>query len=155
MLADFPTTILYTQVLVQTESHASAGLLWTDEHVAQGFAWSDGLVSFGVPDHDGECRLLVEVVRDAMPDPRALWAVQVPFRVTGPLQIGTVFDTRSVGVPNGSYNLTYQAFSGGNDHAYTLRLTFSQSAAPEFRIMKKGGDITSDVVLRRDAEAAK
>lgn len=155
MLADFPVTILYTQVLVQTESRAPAGLLWTDEHVAQGFAWSDGLVSFGVPDHDGACRVLVEVVRNVVPDPRALWAVQVPFHVTGPLQIGALFDMRSVGVPNGSYTLTYQAFPGGSDHAYTLRLTFSQSAAPQFRILKKGGDVTADTVLHRDAEAAK
>lgn len=155
ILADFPVAIDYAQVLVQIESRAPAGLLWTDEHVAQGFALSDGLVSFGVPDHDGECRVLVEVARDAMPDPQALWAVQVPFRVTGPLQIGTVFDTRGVGVPNGSYNLIYQAFSGGRDHAYTLRLTFSQSAAPEFHVLKKGGDVTADTVLRRDAEAAK
>ena len=155
MLADFPATILYTQVLVQTENHVVAGLLWTDEHVAQGFAWSDGLVSFGVPDHDGECRIQVEVSHGAVPDPQALWAVQVPFHVTGPLQVGAIFDLRSVVVPNGSYNLTWQAFSGGSDYAYTLRLIFSQSAAPEFRILKTGGDITADTVLRRDAEAAK
>lgn len=155
ILADFPLVINYTQVLVQTESHAAAGLLWTDEHVAQGFAWSDGLVSFGVPDHDGQSRIEVEVSRDAAFDPRALWAVQVPFLVTGRLQIGTVFDTRSVAVPNGSYDLVYQAFPGEGDHAYTLRLTFCESDAPEFRILKKGGDVTADAVLRRDAEAAR
>lgn len=155
MLADFPATVLYAQVLVQTENHRVAGLLWTDEHVAQGFAWSDGLVSFGVPDHDGESRIQVEVSRGAVPDPQALWAVQVPFHVTSPLQVGAIFDPHSVIVPNGSYNLIWQAFSGGGDYAYTLRLTFSQSLAPEFRILKTGGDVTSDVVLRRDAEAAK
>ncbi|MBW7920612.1 MAG: hypothetical protein H3C51_00730 [Rubellimicrobium sp.] len=155
MLADFAVTVEYTQVLVETEGPVPAGLLWTDAHVAQGFAWSDGLVSFGVPDHDGTCRVLVELARDVVADPQALWAVQVPFRVTGPLQIGTVLDTRRVAVPDGSHNLTFQAFPGGDDHAYTLRLTFSPAAAPEFRILKKGGDITTDAVLRRDAEAAR
>lgn len=155
MLADFPVTIQYAQVLVQSESRAAAGLLWTDEHVAQGFAWSEGLVSFGVPDHDGTSRIEVELARDAVLNPRALWAVQVPFRVTGPLQIGTLFDTRGVTVPNGGYDLTYQAFPGAEGHAYVLRLTFSQSAAPAFRILKTGGDITADTILRRDAEAAR
>lgn len=155
MLADFPLTIHYAQVLVHAESHAAPGLLWTDEHVAQGFAWSDGSVSFGLPDHDGECRIKVETSPATVPDPRALWAVQVPFHVAGPLQIGTIFDTRGVAVPDGSYNLVYEALPGGNDHAYVVRLTFSPTAAPAFRILKKGGDITADTVLRRDAEPAR
>ncbi len=152
MLADFPMVVDHAQVLVGSESREISGLLWTDEHVAQGFAWADGFVSFGVPDHDGECRVLVETSHDAALDPSALWAVQVPFHVTGPLRIGTVFDARAVAVPDGRYNLIYQAFSGGSDHAYTLRLSFSLNAAPKFRILKKGGDVTADAVLRRDAE---
>jgi hypothetical protein len=61
MLADFPVTIDYTQVLVQAEDRAAHGLLWTDDHVVQGFAWSQGHVSFDVPDHDGECRIEVDL----------------------------------------------------------------------------------------------
>ena len=154
MLADFPLVIDYTQVLVHAENHAAPGLLWTDEHVAQGFAWSEGYVSFGVPDHDGECRIQVEVTQDAALDPQALWAVQVPFHAVGPLRIGTVFDTCRVMVPDGSYNLIHQALPGTNDYAYVLRLLFSRSDAPEFRILKQGGDITADAVLRQDAEPA-
>lgn len=155
MLTAFSVAIPYGQVLVQAEGQAAAGLLWTDEHVAQGFAWSDALVSFGVPDHDGESRIEVELASGEAPDPQTLWAVQVPFHVTGSLQIGTVFEARGVTVPAGSYNLIHQAFPGGRDHAYLLRLTFSRSALPEFRILKRGGDITADTVLRRDAEAAR
>lgn len=155
MLADFPITIEYAQVVVQTEGHGAAGLLWTDAHVAQGFAWSDGLVSFGVPDHDGQSRIEVELAPAGAFDPQSLWAVQVPFDVDGPLQVGTLFDTRRVVVPNGRYDLVYQAFPGTNDHAYTLRLTFSHSDASTFRILKQGGDITADAVLRSDAEPAK
>ncbi len=153
MLADFPLSIDYAQVLVQADGPTTA-LLWTDAHVAQGFAWSERLVAFGVPDHDGACRMEVELAPFAGPDPQALWAVQVPFSVTGPLQVGTLFATRGVLVPNGSYNLIYQAFPGRNDYAYVLRLTFSQSDAPQFRILKRGGDITAATVLRRDAEPA-
>lgn len=155
MLADFPVTIEYTQVLVYTESHAAPGLLWTDDHVAQGFAWSDGIVSFGVPDHDGESRIEVDLAHGDVLDPQALWAVQVPFVVTEPVRIGTVFETRGVAVPIGHYNLTYQALAGTGAYAYVLRLTFSPNEAPDFRILKKGGDIVTDTVLRRDAEPAK
>jgi len=155
MLADFPVTIDYAQVLVQAESHAASGLLWTDDHVAQGFAWSRGHVSFGVPDHDGECRIRVELAHGDVLDPQALWAVQVPFFVTGPVEIGTIFDMRGVEVPVGRYNLVYQALPGTGGYAYVLRLTFSQSDAPAFRILKKGGDITADTVLRRDAKPAR
>ena len=154
-LADFPITIEYTQVLVQTENHAPAGLLWTDDHVAQGFAWSDGLVSFGVPDHDGQSRMEVELAPAASLDAQALWAVQVPFHVTGPVQIGTLFETHRVAIPAGNYDLVYEALPGKGDYAYTLRLTFSPSATPEFRILKTGGDITADTILRRDAEPAR
>jgi hypothetical protein len=155
MLADFPLFIEYAQVLIHAESHMASGLLWTDDHVAQGFAWSQGEVSFGVPDHDGECRMTVDLAHGGLPDPRSLWAVQVPFVVTGPVQIGTPFDMHGVEVPNGSYNLTYQAFPGTDHYAYVLRLTFSQSDTPAFHILKKGGDITADMVLRHDAEPVK
>lgn len=155
MLVDFPVTIDHAQVLVHVGNHAASGLLWTDDHVAQGFAWSQGCVSFGVPDHDGECRLRVDLVRGEVLDPGALWAVQVPIFVDEPVQIGTVLDARSVAVPHGSYNLTYQASAGTDDCAYVLRLTFSPSDSPAFRILKTGGEITSESVLRRDADPAK
>lgn len=151
MLADFPVSIDHAQILVYTENHAR-GLLWTDEHVAQGFAWSEGHVAFGVPDHDGNCRIEVDLAHDEAPNPQALWAVQVPFSVIGPVEIGTLYDARSVTVPNGNYDLIYQALPGTDDYAYVLRLTFSHSDTPEFRILKNGGDITPDAVLRRDAE---
>ncbi len=154
MLADFPVTVDSTQILVYTESRAAPGLLWTDDHVAQGFAWSDGIVSFGVPDHDGASRLEVDLARSGALDPQALWAVQVPFHVTEPLRIGTAFETHRVALPIGRYNLTYQAFPGTDDVAYVLRLSFSHSDSPEFRIVKRGGDIVTDSVLRRDAEPA-
>lgn len=155
MLADFPIMVDHTQVVVFTQDRAASGLLWTDDHVAQGFAWSPGYVSFGVPDHDGEVRIRVESVDDGALDPQALWAVQVPFSVNGPVQLGTLFSTHDVELPNANYNLTYQALAGTGDYAYVLLFNFSQSSAPQFRILKPGGEITTDTVLRRDAEPAR
>lgn len=155
MLADFPVTVDHAQVVVYTQDRVASGLLWSDDHVAQGFAWSPGYVSFGVPDHDGEVRIRVELVDGMVLDPQALWAVQVPFSVNGPVQVGTLFNTRDVEMPDGSYNLTYQALAGAGDYAYILLLKFSQSSAPQFHILRKGGEITADAVLRRDAEPAR
>lgn len=154
MLADFRVTIDYGQVLVCTQDRAAAGLLWTDDHVAQGFAWSPGHVAFGVPDHDGECRIQVELGQGVVLDPLALWAVQVPFMVDAPVQVGALFEPRSVAVPRGNWQLGFQALPGSGGDAYVLRLTFAPDDSAQFRILKKGGDISADTVLRRDAQPA-
>lgn len=154
MLADFPVTIAYAQILVHTADHPAPGLLWTDDHTAQGFAWSQDQVAFAVPDHDGECRIEIDLADAVVLDDRVLWAVQVPFSVTGPVEIGALFDPHSVAVPVGNYNLVHQGLPGTEQFAYLLRLTFSRCDQPEFRILKTGGDITADVVLCTDAEPA-
>jgi len=113
-----------------------------------------GIYCFGVPDYDGEVLVGVEMVEGGSFDPEALWAVQVPFYVHGPVQIGTLFDTQSVDVPEGSYNFIYPALAGTEDYSYVLRVRFSLNDTPQFRILKKGGEITTDTVLRRDADPA-
>lgn len=152
--AEFPVTIDYGQLLVSNESKATLGLLWTDDHVAQGFAWSDGHVVFGVPDHDGDCLVRVEVAPSARLDPAALWAVRVPFRVDEPLMVGALFLPRRVAVPVGGHALTFQALPGTEDAAFELRLTFAPLGPAPFSILKRGEELTTDVVLRRDAVAA-
>jgi len=154
MISSFSVFVSYTQILVQLAGHPAPGLLWTDDHVAQGFAWSEGVVSFGVPDHDGEC--LIEVRQDhaATVDPDAIWAIQVPFLVSEPLLIGTVFDMRPVTVAEGRYNLVFEALPGRDDFAFVLRLTFVKTAAVQFEILKKGGELSTSIVLRKDADLA-
>ncbi|PYF07470.1 competence protein J (ComJ) [Rhodobacter viridis] len=154
ILDDVPMTVDYTQILVYGISHPSPSLLWTDEHVAQGFAWSEGLVSFGVPDHDGQCRLQVVEEDSPGPDPAALWAVQVPFAVNEPLAIGSVFETREVQVPLGPHALVFEGMAGTEDDAYFLRLRFVPMQRPGFAVLKTGPGVTSPVVLRDDAEIA-
>lgn len=148
-MADFVTGIDYGQLVVHARRRAGAGLLWADEDVAQGFVWSEGYVAFGVPDHDGECRVTVEVAGGVVLDPRALWAVQVPFVVDESVCVGTLFAVRDVAVPKGRYGLLFQALPGDGGCAYALRLSFSPDDAAQFRIVKKGGDVTADVVVSR------
>lgn len=154
-MIDFPIYVEYTQILVHTESHPSPGLIWTHDHVAQGFAWSDGLVSFGVPDHDGPCQIKIMFDDDYdSPHSKALWAIQTPFSVSEPLEIGTVFDTKLIEIPTGNYNLIFEIHAGLDEFAYSINLIFLQVEKSEFAILRAGPGLTSDVILRTDAEIA-
>lgn len=155
MLTEFDLTILYTQIVVQLADLQLPGLLWDDEHVDQGFAWSEGIVSFGVPDHDGQCVLRIDVSDELKLDAGAEWAIQVPFEVSALLKIGTVTNMRDVFVPKGLYNLVFQALPGsamaGAGHTYVLLLTFIKSADRSFEILKQGR-LGTDKALRLDAQ---
>lgn len=158
MIDSFDVFVSYTQILVHLAGHQTPGLLWTDDHVAQGFAWSQGIASFGVPDHDGEVRLNIRQVAAVAVQDAAIWAVQVPFAVTEPLMIGTVFDMRPVTVPNGVYALVFEALPGDAEKelAYVLDLSFvPMDDAPGFAILKQGGELTTDTVLQQTADLAR
>lgn len=155
MLAKFPITILYTQIVVHLADTPRPGLLWDEDHVAQGFAWSEGIVSFGIPDHDGQCLVTVAISEDTQLSTSSLWAVQTPFDVvSSPIKIGTIGNMKNVNVPVDRYNLMFEACSGQSesDYAFTLNLRFIRAYTPEFRILKAGDELTTDKVLRRDAE---
>jgi hypothetical protein len=150
----FSIFVEYAQILVFIASHPAPGLLWEDDHVSQGFAWSEGLVSFGVPDHDDECLLNISREEKVSIDESALWAVQTPFIVSEPLEIGTVLDTRKMQVPYGTYNLIFEALPATDLYSYVINLKFVESNEPEFAVLKKGQEITTDNILRREAELA-
>jgi len=156
MLAEFSLTIFYTQVTVCVSGAPLPALAWADEHVAQGFAWSPSAVSFGVPDHDAECLMQVEAAPGVNVEPQALWAIRVPFVVPGPsLKIGSVFAEHEVKVPAGKYSLVFEVLPGNTiedrDYTYVFKLKFSADPHPDFEILKQGGELTTDKVLRRDA----
>lgn len=158
MIAEFPLTVLYTQVVVHLADLPRPGLLWDDEHVDQGFAWSEGIVSFGVPDHDGQCFLRIDLAEDFDLDPKTEWAVQTPFDVTQILKIGTIANMRDVVVPNGLYNVVFEALPGTSapieGTAYLLSMKFIKSSEPSFEILKQGLELATDKVLRREAQRA-
>jgi len=63
---------------------------------------------------------------------------------------------QDVHVPQGSYSLVFEAFPGTivkeHDYGFVLRLAFCADPDPDFEILRKGGDLTTDRVLRRDAQ---
>ncbi len=157
MLAEFAVTVNYAQIIVYRRGLARPGLLWDDDHVAQGFAWDHEIVAFGVPDHDGEC--LVQVDLTTMPDAvsvQSLWMIETPFEVTtGQVEIGTILDTKLVTMPIGNYSLYFKAFpgakiDGSQDYPYRVRLAFCPNSSPAFGILKSG-ELGAQRVLRRDA----
>lgn len=153
-LASLPVTILYGQLGVFSPGSARPGRLWTDDHVAQGFAWSPGAVSFGIPDHDGDCRLeITEAPRVAVPDD-ALWSVKVPFTVSGGgVHIGSIVSQTEIALPEGPYDLVFTARPAPDpDQGYRLALDFVPSNEPTFAILLRGEELTTDTVLRTDSE---
>lgn len=153
-IARFALFVEYTQILVHLAGHPKPGLLWNDDHVAQGFAWSEGLVSFGIPDHDGQVVVSVQLDDNNTIKDEAIWAVQVPFDVTEPLRIGTVFETTVMDIPLGTYDLILEALNGFDDYVYQINLRFVPSAAAGFGILKRGAEIQTDEVLTTTAELA-
>lgn len=160
MIAEFDILVDYSQILVHLSTVARPGLLWDDDHVTQGFAYLPGIVSFGMPDHDGVCLVQVDTKAEIAVAPAAIWALSVPFDVSvSPVKIGTIFTKHDVAVPLGNYNLVFAVAQGKGvsrpsseeDYAYVVRIDFCPSENPDFRILKKGGEVTTDTVLRRDA----
>lgn len=146
--------VAHTQILVHLARHPKPGVMWTDAPVAQGFAWAEGVVSFGVPDHDGPCLIGVQPFDTGALAPGALWAVQVPFKVSETLMIGTVFDMRPVNLPVGQYNLFFEVPAGQDDHAFGINLKFAKTETPSFAMLKQGGALATDVVPRKSAVLA-
>ena len=156
MIASFDCCITHAQIVVSWAT-ADVELLWTDDHCAQGFVWSPTDVSFGVPDHDGLCRIDVARASDVVFNAsRALWAVQVPFEVPSKdLAIGSIFDPKPIAIEPGRYCLVFAAYPGvtfGAGYAFRLLLLFRQDASAEFAILQRGDELTTDVVLRTDGE---
>ncbi len=159
-MLEFALTVLYTQVIAFQTDLSRPGLLWSDDHVAQGFAWRPETVAFGVPDHDGACLLCVEtIVRPYRVPDEAVWALSVPFpATTGRVHVGTVLNTRDFELPVGNYSLVFDVLPGRTieqaSYAYLPRLLFVPDDKPDFAILRKGEEITTDTVLRRDADQA-
>lgn len=159
MIAEFELTVFYTQVVVYVSGITPPDFEWTDEHVAQGFAWMPTIVSFGVPDHDGECLVQVDIVPQIQIDPDALWAIRVPFDVPSvPITIGSIFDGQEINIPEGRYSLVFEAlarnFSERGNRAFVLRIKFSKESDPIFEILRQGTELTTDRVLRKDLSHA-
>ena len=134
--------------------------LWTDEHVAQGFAWRPDCAAFGVPDHDGMCLVCIETIDEmkAVADD-AIAAIRLPYEVReNKVGIGSISDEVFMSIPSGIYDINFELLPSftlnGETYGFLIKLSFCLCQREEFKIIRKGGDMTSDHVLRQDADIA-
>jgi hypothetical protein len=152
-------SVNYTQFIVH-RTNRRPGHIWKDEHVAQGFAWSDGSVSFGVPDHDGECLLEVDLVDELSElGPAVSWAVGVPFSAgSGLLKVGTVGIVAPIAIPAGDYGLAFLCFENFEvgDVLYPFRVIMAFINRPKFSyaILKSGPGLQTDRIQLERADPA-
>jgi len=154
-LERFDLTVLYGQIFVSRPGEGGYPL-WTQAHVDQGFAWRAVCVAFGIPDHDGECR--IEIGRGEPPplaeDCRR--AIEVPYLVppTG-VEVGGLAGWRIVAMPPGPHQLRFELMPGGAALGFRVRLVLMPGAPRRFAILRRDGEMTTDTVLTTEAELAR
>ena len=160
-MATFDLCVLYSQIGIYAVDPPCA-FDWTDEHVAQGFVWREDVVWFGVPDHDGDCRIDVAVgTPNDETHGRAVRIIKVPFRADRPtIEVGTVMEGVPISVPAGGYQLWFMLLepddAGAEDEeiGFDVVIRLEPSDDPEFAIVRGGGEVTADRPTRFDATIA-
>ncbi|MGQ4275002.1 competence protein ComJ [Terrihabitans sp. B22-R8] len=157
MLATFLLYVFYTQILIEVPGAPLESPFWTDDHVAQGFAWSPKSISFGLPDSDGQSKIIVRRSESFQPSEETLWAVQTPLDVpASPIRISSpTTEEHEVAVAPGRYNLVFEAQASHAppeaDIAYVIHLHLIPTETPAFAILKQG-QLGSDRILRETTE---
>jgi hypothetical protein len=139
----FQLDVSHSQVAVFHASLSSPFNNWTELHVRQGFAWRKGSASFRtIADGRHAIDVIVQARRDVAP--QAVRVIEVPFEVSddGIVQVASISDEVSTCVPCDTYMLRFECF-GPKDHvAPTIRLVFTPSRDPKFRIVRADDELS-------------
>lgn len=168
MIASLNVMINYSQLIMYLPSIERPGHVWGDAELDQGFAWSPGIVSFSVPEHAMVCAVEIEAVSSFKMSLDAISCIRIPFTVDeNPVFVGSVFFYDSVDIAFGEYGLFYEVIPGKGtakindgsqdqivDIDYVLKISLVEGAEIDFEILKSGGAVHSDKVLRRLSELA-
>lgn len=156
---DFLVTILYSQISIYDDP-APDFPKWTEEHVAQGFAWRPGHVSFGVPDHNGQCRVIIKTADkfDELKD-KDFRVIRVPIELTSSAWLATVIDEHAIPLETGTYAIEYRLSAGQpnlkeNPYMFEINITFKKDENPSFKIVRNGGEMISTEIITTTAEPA-
>jgi hypothetical protein len=155
----FPIPVSYNQVTIFRDGLSRPGLLWDDDHVAQGFAWNEETVAFGVSDTDEACLVDVDIAERMEVSPTAISALAVPFLAkSSRIIVGSVGYGQTFPLVPGSYTLTFETLPpvvvDSEPYDFEFKIRFISNPQPEFAILKQGGEVRSDRILRRDARRA-
>jgi hypothetical protein len=155
ILDRFDLTVLYGQIFVSRPGEGGYPL-WTQAHVDQGFAWREACVAFGIPDHDGDCR--VEVGRGPPPplEGDCLRAIEVPYLVPpGGVEVGGLAGQRVVAMPPGPHQIRFDLSPEAAGPGLRVRLLLTPGAPRRFAILRRDAEMTTDTVLTTTAEEAR
>lgn len=153
-------TITHSQITV-FQSDVAEFNEWDNDHVAQGFSWRPGNVSFGLPDTDNDS--LVQISDQPLQQNHTTndieRVIEVPFKIVSGVVVGTTYDDYEFDIPAGLYQLKFTVIRGytHEDKFYDafVIFEFTITKEPVFRILTKGGEMTSERVLKTTAKTTR
>ncbi|WP_330949750.1 competence protein ComJ [Virgibacillus sp. MG-45] len=149
----FETEILYSQIALFQYGLDNPFNDWNEIHVNQGFSWREGSVSFGTLSSDGDCMITVKMTKKIESDDDIIRAIVVPFKVEkGGVEIGSVMETVSIDIPEGTYEVLFTAKNVNNTEHYTF--SFIKSENTTARVLKADDELNSTENLLMKANPA-
>jgi hypothetical protein len=127
---------------------------WSQKHVNQGFAWRQGSASFRTLEESGEHAVKVEVfdLPTAVSD-NAVRVVEVPFEVPadGKIEVASIGDSFQLTLPVGLYSLRCEFFPKSHNKCLPVKLVFSRSDSPVFKIIRADAELVIEGPLLTEA----
>lgn len=149
----FETEILYSQIALFQYGLDNPFNDWSETHVNQGFSWRDGSVSFGTLSSDGDCKITVKLTKKIETDDDIIRAIVVPFKVEkGGIEIGSVMETVSIDIPEGTYEVLFTAKNVNSTEHYTF--SFIENENPNAKVLKADDELNLPDSLLMEANPA-
>lgn len=156
----FNLFVSYAQIAVFSVELDSPFNDWSDRHVAQGFAWRPESVAFAVP-FGGDA--LVEILAGDSPSALAGEAARIimtPYAATGGVTaVASIGDEKTIALQAGDYQLVFELVRelvhDDLRYDYGIRLRFTPTENPTFRIVKADAEMAPGEDLLLTAEPAK
>jgi Competence protein J (ComJ) len=149
----FETDILYSQIALFQFGIENPFNDWNETHVDQGFAWRDGSVSFGTLSSDVDCKITVNIMEKIEIEHDIIRAIVVPFKVKkGGIEIGSVMETITIDIPEGTYELLFTAKSVNNKECYTF--SFIENENPNAKVLRADDELNLPTSLLMEATPA-
>jgi hypothetical protein len=153
METKFRLGILYTTIAVIQPNEDFND--WNDTHINQGFSWRPASVSFGTLNDNPECEVIVKTGNILEENSTAIRSIVVPFTVgLDGIEIASIADSQPLELPEGHYQLVFNAISNKQDSLDTYEFIFIKSQNPSARILKADEQLSPPEVLLMDASPA-
>jgi hypothetical protein len=138
-------SVAYGQILVFDRALEQPFNDWTKGHCEQGFSWRPGSVSFATLDEGSQYLLEIVVSEAGEISPAAVRVIQTPFEApaSGSIEIASISDSVFFDLSPGLYQLQFEAFPISDNSETKIRLVFTRSDHPSFKILRADATITA------------